>query len=277
LKVLAPFKPKIYSVKFELDKLKNIIIPAARDELLPRFTRVERQHKLDGSVLTEADLACQQSIAEQLQQQWPDTVFLGEEMTAEQQRELLKSDQPVWCLDPLDGTSNFASGIPYFCVSLALIQDGRVVLGVVYDPLRDEYFAADQEQGATFNGEALVVAKTDLSLKQTTAIIDFKRLTPELASRIVGDIPYASQRSFGSVALDWCWLALGRGHVYLHGRSNIWDYAAGNFIFNKAGGCSCTLEGESIFINELVPRSSVGAVDEVLFKAWASWIGINNK
>ena len=260
---------------YDLEKLKDIIVSAAREELLPRFTRVERQHKVDGSILTEADLAAQQTIAEQLQQHWPDTVFLGEEMTTEQQAEMLKSNQPIWCLDPLDGTSNFAAGIPYFCVSLALIQNGQVSLGIVYDPIRDEYFAAGQEQGATVNGEPLATVDTRLTLKQTSAIIDFKRLTPVLATRIVSEIPYASQRSFGSVALDWCWLAMGRGHVYLHGRSNIWDYAAGNFIFEKAGGHSCTLEGESIFINELVARSSVGAVDERLFKEWADWIGVN--
>ncbi len=260
---------------YDLEKLKDIIVSAAREELLPRFTRVERQHKVDGSILTEADLAAQQTIAEQLQQHWPDTVFLGEEMTTEQQAEMLKSNQPIWCLDPLDGTSNFAAGIPYFCVSLALIQNGQVSLGIVYDPIRDEYFAAGQEQGATVNGEPLATVDTRLTLKQTSAIIDFKRLTPVLATRIVSEIPYASQRSFGSVALDWCWLAMGRGHVYLHGRSNIWDYAAGNFIFEKAGGYSCTLEGESIFIDELTTRSSVGAVDERLFKEWADWIGVN--
>lgn len=260
---------------YDLKLLKDIIIPAAREELLPRFTKVERQQKVDGSILTEADLAAQKTIAVQLQQHWPDTVFLGEEMSADQQAELLKSDQPVWCLDPLDGTSNFAAGIPYFCVSLALIQNGQVSLGVVYDPIRDECFTADKQQGATVNGEPLVIVDSGLTLKQATAIVDFKRLTPELATRIVSDIPYASQRSFGSVALDWCWLAMGRGHIYLHGRSNIWDYAAGHFIFEKAGGKSCTLEGESIFINELVGRSSVGAMDEALFKAWTSWIGIN--
>lgn len=259
---------------YNLNKLKDIIIPAAREELLSRFTKVERQQKADGSILTEADLATQQRIAEQLKQCWPETVFLGEEMTAEQQAELLKSDRPIWCLDPLDGTSNFAAGIPYFCVSLALIQKSKVTLGIVYDPIRDECFSADHERGATLNGIPLVTANTGLSLKQATAIVDFKRLTPELATRIVSEIPYASQRSFGSVALDWCWLAMGRGHVYLHGRSNIWDYAAGNFIFNKSGGYSCTLAGESIFVDELMPRSSVGAVDESLFKEWTSWLSI---
>jgi len=259
---------------YDLNKLKEILISVAKEELLPRFTHVERHHKADGSILTEADLATQQRIAEQLQHYWPDTVFLGEEMTSEQQTELLKSDQPIWCLDPLDGTSNFAAGIPYFCVSLALIQNGKTTLGIVYDPMRDECFAANEEQ-ATFNNEPLTTFHSGLSLKQATSIIDFKRLTPELATRIVSDIPYASQRSFGSVALDWCWLAMGRGHIYLHGRSNIWDYAAGNYIFNKAGGHSCTLQGESIFIDELTPRSSVGAVDADLFREWTKYLEIN--
>ena len=110
-------------MSYDIDKLKNIIISTAREELLPRFSKVERLHKVDGSILTEADLSAQQSIADQLQQFWPETVFLGEEMGAQEQSELLKSKQPIWCLDPLDGTSNFAAGIPYFCVSLALVQN----------------------------------------------------------------------------------------------------------------------------------------------------------
>jgi myo-inositol-1(or 4)-monophosphatase len=262
-------------VTYDLQQLQTIIVLAAREELLPRFTRVEREHKADGSFLTEADLAVQKRIAEQLLQHWPDTVFLGEEMTAEQQAGLLASDKPVWCLDPLDGTSNFAAGIPYFAVSLALLEKGEVSLGIVYDPMRDECFAASKANGATLNGAPLQVPASGLDLKHATAIIDFKRLAPELAMRLVSEIPYASQRSFGSVALDWCWLAMGRSHVYLHGRSNIWDYAAGNFIFNTAGGHACTLEGEPLFVNALQARSSVGAVDESLFGEWTRWLGID--
>jgi len=257
---------------YDLNTLKNIVTSAAQEELLPRFTKVERGVKMDGSIITEADLACQQRIAEQLQHYWPETVFLGEEMTATAQSKLLKSNQPLWCLDPLDGTSNFANGIPYYSVSLALIQDGRVSLGMVYDPSRDECFAANHQQGATLNGKPLPRTDNRLSLEQATAIIDFKRIDPELSSRIVRKQPYASQRSFGSVALDWCWLAMGRGHVYLHGRSNIWDYAAGNFIFNLAGGHSCTLEGETIFVNALTPRSSIGATSATLFAEWKHWL-----
>jgi len=259
---------------YSLTALKDIIIPAAQEELLPRFARVERQHKRDGSVLTEADLAVQSRIAAQLLQQWPETVFLGEEMTVAEQTELLASGQPVWCLDPLDGTSNFAAGIPYFSVSLALLQQGEVLLGIVYDPVRDECFTASREQGARLNDGPLQVTQTGLELGQTTALIDFKRLDKALATRLVTQIPYASQRSFGSVALDWCWLAAGRCHLYLHGRSNIWDYAAGNFIFDAAGGYSTTLDGEAIFTHALTPRSSVAAVDQSLFEAWSEWLGI---
>jgi myo-inositol-1(or 4)-monophosphatase len=262
---------------YSLTVLKDIITTAAQDELLPRFARVERQHKRDGSVLTEADLAVQTRIAAQLQQQWPETLFLGEEMTTAEQAELLTSGQPVWCLDPLDGTSNFAAGIPYFCVSLALLQQGEVLLGMVYDPVRDECFTASGEQGAQLNGMPLRVVTTGLELGQTTALIDFKRLDSELATRLVTQIPYASQRSFGSVALDWCWLAAGRCHVYLHGRSNIWDYAAGQYIFTAAGGYSTTLDGEAIFTHALTPRSSVAAVDQSLFEAWTKWLGITPK
>jgi len=259
---------------YSLAVLQDMIIPAAREELLPRFTRVERQHKRDGSVLTEADLAVQSRLAVQLQQQWPETVFLGEEMTTADQAGLLASGQPVWCLDPLDGTSNFAAGIPFFSISLALLQQGEVLLGVVYDPVRDECFSASPTQGARLNGEPLRVKQTGLELEQTTALIDFKRLEKDLATRLVTAIPYASQRSFGSVALDWCWLAAGRCHIYLHGRSNIWDYAAGNMIFHAAGGYSCTLDGDAIFTHALTPRSSVAAVDQSLFSAWTEWLRI---
>ena len=263
------------SMPYSMDELQHNVVAAAKAELLPRFARVARQHKVDGSVLTEADLAMQARLAEVLLRQFPETVFLGEEMDAEKQKQLLQSDKPVWCLDPLDGTSNFAAGIPYFCVSLALLQQGKVVLGLVYDPLRDECFAADPEQRATLNGEPLATIESGLSLKQATALVDFKRLQPALSVKLVTATPYASQRSFGSVALDWCWLAAGRSHVYLHGRSNIWDYAAGNYVFLCAGGFASTLEGDPVFTHELIPRSAVAAVDQPLFAEWCACLGVS--
>lgn len=259
---------------YDLESLQAILIPAAREELLPRFARVERAKKADGSLLTEADLAVQARLGAELAERWPEITFLGEEMPAEEQSHLLQAGTPVWCLDPLDGTRNFAVGIPYFCLSLALVQDGQVVLGLVYDPVRDECFAARAGQGATLNGQPLTLQATGLGLNETTAIIDFKRLDPALSTRLVTDTPYSSQRSFGSSALDWCWLAAARGHLYLHGKQQIWDYAAGHLILQEAGGHAVTLAGEGVFINALQPRSAVAAVDHALFSAWMQWLGV---
>ncbi|MGD2112646.1 MAG: inositol monophosphatase [Gammaproteobacteria bacterium] len=258
----------------DLKALREIITSAGAAELLPRFARVERAHKADGSVLTEADLAVQARIAGQLQAGWPETVFLGEEMPADEQQALLESGKPAWCLDPLDGTRNFSSGIPYFCISLALLRGGAVALGLVYDPVRDECFAACRGEGAWLNEAPLSLEPCGLALKHTTALIDFKRLDGALATRLATEIPYASQRSFGSVALDWCWLAAGRCHLYLHGRAQLWDYAAGQLILGEAGGLSCTLHGEPVFTRALTPRSSVAAVDAPLFRAWRDWLGV---
>jgi myo-inositol-1(or 4)-monophosphatase len=260
------------AMKYELDKIKNIVIDAAQTVLMPYYSRVERSYKTDGSVVTEADHAMQHHLREQLLMLYPQTVLLGEEMSADEQAQILGSDIPIWCLDPLDGTNNFTCGIPYFSVSLALIMQGRVLLGIVYDPLRDECFAASREQGSSLNGQELKITEIGVQMRQAIAIIDFKRLSGELATRLVNEIPYASQRSFGSVALDWCWLAAGRGHLYLHGRSNIWDYAAGQFIFSRAGGYSSTLQGEPVFTDSLIPRSAIAAGDRDLFDAWSQWL-----
>lgn len=257
-----------------IEQLRQLLSTTAQEELLPRFTQVSHDYKPDGSLITEADVAVQECLREQLAARWPDIELLGEEMSREEQSALLASGRPLWCLDPLDGTRNFAGGIPFFSVSLALLEAGRVSLGLVYDPVRDECFAARRGEGASLNGQALKVPASGVTLKQSTALVDFKRLPADLAGRLAREAPYASQRSFGSVALDWCWLAAGRCQVYLHGSQKIWDYAAGHLIFHEAGGFSTTLEGEAVFVNALSPRSAVGAGEAAMFKAWTDWLGV---
>ncbi len=261
----------------QLERLQEMVRTAAQEELFPRFTHVGHDYKADGSLITEADLAIQKRLASQLAESWPEIGFLGEEMSEAEQTALLESGQPLWCLDPLDGTRNFAGGIPYFSVSLALLEEGGVSLGIVYDPIRDECFAAENGRGATLNGRPLSVPESGVSLAQCTSLIDLKRLPRALAARLATEAPYASQRSFGSVALDWCWLACGRCQVYLHGKQNIWDYAAGNLIFLEAGGFSSTLEGESVFVNALIPRTALGAGEAQMFRDWTHWLGVELK
>jgi myo-inositol-1(or 4)-monophosphatase len=254
------------------EKLEQIIREAAQQELLPRFNHVTRQLKGDGSIVTQADLAMQQRMIDMLQQRWPQIPLLGEEMTPEEQQQLLdQNDEGLWLLDPLDGTSNYAAGIPYFCVSLALMRRGEVELAIIYDPLRDEIFSAEKGKGAWLNGVQLKAPKATRPLKQGIALIDLKRLTSELAAKVASQPPYSSQRNLGSGALDWCYVATGRVDVYLHGGQKLWDYAAGQLILREAGGHSSTLNGEDVLLNELKQRSVVAAADEGNYRQWLDY------
>ncbi|CAL1240206.1 inositol monophosphatase family protein [Candidatus Methylocalor cossyra] len=252
-----------------LDDLIPLVQAIAREELLPRFNHAERRVKADGSIVTEADFAVQRRLAEALRQRYPELELLGEEMDPARQRELLgRLEQGLWCLDPLDGTSNFAAGFPFFCISLALLQGPEPVLGLVYDPLRDECFTAQRGRGAWLNGRVLRCRTADLPLSACLAAVDFKRLDPGRAAALACRPPYRSLRYLGSGALEWCWLAADRFQVYLHGRQKLWDYAAGALILTEAGGWATTLEGEPIFAPGLPPRSVVAAGDSRLHGQW---------
>lgn len=258
-----------------LTELERLLPPLVDGIMAKSQGAGEYTIKSDNSLLTMTDLRLQQALSDLLQQRWPDVSFLGEEMDAGEQQQIWESSKAgLWCLDPLDGTSNFAMGIPFYAVSLALIQNQQVVLGLVYDPVRRECFSAAKGQGAWLNGAALQKPPAPEKLADAMAIVDFKRLPAELARRLASEQPFRSQRSFGSVALDWCWLATGRGQVYLHGRQNIWDYGAGQLIFNEAGGKDCTLQGAAVNAVSLQPRSAVAALDAGLYAQWRAWLGV---
>ncbi len=260
----------------DIQKLNNIVRTAAREELLPRFEKVSHTFKADGSVLTEADLAMDSRLKTELHQAWPEIDFLSEEMEVAEQEQLLENSDKLWCLDPLDGTSNFAAGIPYFGVSLALIEKGQVTAGVIYDPILDECFSAVRNQGAMLNGKSLKVKPSGLPLKKAIALVDLKRLSPTLRNNIANHPPFHSQRNFGSCALEWAWMAAGRGHVYLHGGQKLWDLAAGTLLLEEAGGCCTTLEGETIFRPKMAARSVVSSSDTEMFPHWQDWLRSNS-
>lgn len=254
----------------------NLVIEAvktvARDEIMPRYLKVARQRKGDGSMFTEADIASQNALVAALVKiaNYP---VLGEEMPFELQKELWQAGaEGLWCIDPIDGTSNFVNGLPYFAVSVALMRQGRSVLGVVYDPVADEMFYAEAGKGAFLNGTQLPIKEYIPDLCHCMAGVDFKRISSKLAQQLASAPPYSSQRNYGASTLDWCYTAAGRFDVYLHGGQKLWDYAAGSLILEESGGIVSTLNQAEFWTDDVWQRSVVAARNAELFQAWHAWI-----
>lgn len=260
----------------DLELLSRLVRAAAKEELMSRFESVSADTKADGSLITEADIAMQDRLQRELARHWPQYALLGEEMSeADQEHLLASSGDGLWCLDPLDGTGNFAAGIPFFAVSLALISAGAVQAAVVYDPVRDECFSALLGHGAWLNQRPLRARKSPATLKDAMAMVDLKRLPDPLIRGIAKRSPFRSQRSFGSVALDWCWIAGGRCQVYLHGGQRLWDYAAGLLVMSESGavgGLLSDYQGDWSTRFSLAPRIAMAATHEDLLQQWRAWI-----
>lgn len=241
---------------------------------MPRYLKVAHQRKVDGSLLTEADVAAQNALLKRLQAIAPYPV-LGEEMTeAEQQAVWEMGGEAFWCVDPIDGTSNFVNGLPYFAISVALVRDRKSVLGVVFDPAANEAFHAIEGQGAFLDGERLPIKNPPTELQRCMAGIELKRIDRELAGRLAFEHPFSSQRNLGASTLDWCYLAAGRMHVYLHGGQKIWDYAAGCLILREAGGAACALDGSDFQSADPWNRSVLAALTPGLLSQWREWVGV---
>lgn len=245
----------------------------AAEEIMPRYLKAVHHHcKSDGSLCTEADMAAQAALGRKLQGILNAPV-LGEEMPADEQHAIWNAgNDGFWCIDPIDGTSNFVRGLPYFAVSVALLREGESVLGVVYDPVADEVFAAERDKGVFLNGERLPVRPAPESLAQALVSVDLKRLDLKLVERLSTQPPYCSQRNFGASALDWCYVAAGRFDAYLHGGQKLWDYAAGALILREAGGHACCIGSDDFAQGDIWQRSVVAAQDEKLFNDWKRWI-----
>lgn len=259
----------------DIEKLASLVKIAAQEILLKDFGHSEFEYKDDGSVVTPADFAMQDRLEKELKQHWPGYSILGEEMSEQQQLAVIDTGEAYWCIDPLDGTSNYAAGLPFFAVSIALIINRQQQLGLIYDPVRDEMFTAIKGQGAFLNGRSLDPSQMKFTdNKPVVAEIDLKRLPEKLVVKLVTEKIFASQRNMGSSAIDWCWMAAGRFDIYLHGGQKLWDYAAGSLIFAEAGGRSVSLDDEAVFRGQLEVRSVLACYDDKLFKYWYEWIGI---
>lgn len=255
-----------------LEQLENLIPDASDNILEPLFRQTTAQTKSDGSIVTEADMAMQESLTGLLKTIDEDIVMLGEEMSADQQAAIIHSDKAYWCLDPVDGTNNFHHGVPLFAVSLALVMEGEVQIGLVYDPVRRELFSASAESELRINGQTVIRPQQPEQMNRCLASVDFKRLNADMKLRLFKEMPFKSQRNIGTCALEWAWLAAGRTQMLLHGGEKLWDYAAGTLLLRQGGGFSCTDQGDAVFNNTLQPRPVIAASYRNLHQQWYQFL-----
>ncbi len=230
------------------DNISSLLQKAGETIIMPAFKEQAATNSIkeDGSVVTETDMKCQQFLQDELLRLYPDIAFLGEEMSQDEQLKQLNSGGRFWCVDPLDGTSNFTIPLPHFASSLALIEDGKPLFACIHDPLLLETFTAASGGGAWLNN-APIHASPQSQLAYAVGFIDFKRLQPDTAAMLATKKIFRSQRNIGTCALEWAWLAAGRAHFIIHGGEKIWDYSAGSLIAKEAGSVVTDFEGRDPF------------------------------
>lgn len=201
-------------------------------EYFHQHVRVE--YKGEADLVTVADRKSEALIRERIRKQWPSHDILGEE-----QGLVDTGSEYRWYVDPLDGTTNFAHGFPVFCVSMALEHKGKRIAGVVYDPTRNELFAAGQGSGVTLNGQRIHVSRT-AKLEECLVATGFpshkRHKNPNIFFYHQITLRTHGVRRAGSAALDLCDVACGRFDGFWEFNLNPWDTAAGVLIVEEAGG-----------------------------------------
>ena len=199
-------------------------------------------------LLTIADIKAEQAILCVIKEYFPGHNFLAEEQSYD------KTDSEyTWIIDPLDGTNNFACGMPIFCASIALMHNHEMNLGVIYDVIHNELFCAQKNQGAFLNGKRIRVSRAD-TLDKSLLITGFYYSRGEemietlqtikrfFHQRIVG------LRRLGAAALDLCYIACGRASGFWEFELSPWDFAAGKLLIEEAGGKVTGKSGEKVTI-----------------------------
>ncbi|HMO18957.1 MAG TPA: inositol monophosphatase family protein [Oligoflexia bacterium] len=208
------------------------------------------EEKSPANLVTEADIKTEQVIIEAIKREFPDHEFLGEEGSK------ASTDAPhLWIIDPIDGTNNFAHGIPHSGISIAYAENGEVLAGVVYQPFSDEMFAASKGCGATLNGKpikATNVATISQAMVATGFYYDYRPdITWGLKTiELLIKNECHGVRRFGAASLDLCYVASGRFDAYYELRLNAWDFAAGMLIAREAGSKVTNVSGQDLTLKD---------------------------
>ena len=217
--------------------------------------RFKVREKAPADLVTEADLASQETIRQMLLAAFPDHSFLGEEDTH-------SSDTPAetgstsderpefrWIVDPLDGTTNYVHGLNGFCVSVALERKGDIIAATVFDPVSGECYTAEAGNGAFLNGQPIRTSNTS-QIGEALVAVSFSpkvyRSSPEVAAFVQVLEEAQAIRRLGSAALNLSYLAAGRLDAYWASSIKIWDVAAGILLLKEAGGTITAIDGSPL-------------------------------
>lgn len=242
-----------FPTQTQLDSLKDTAVEAATaaGRILQEYSRsgFRIEYKNAVNLVTDADRKSEQAVIDIIRNRYPHHDVLAEERGMD-----TGGRSPYrWVIDPLDGTTNFAHGFPMYCVSIGLEHEGRMVLGVILDPTRQELFTAVAGQGATLNGTSIRVSKTsalDAALLVTGFAYDIRESTHN-------NLDYFSRfclrargvRRTGSAALDLCYVAAGRFDGFWEMKLHPWDVAAGSLMVTEAGGRMSDFSGGNFSID----------------------------
>ena len=231
----------------------NFAIQVARDAgnlLIQRLGAAQISNKGDIDLVTEADIAAEELIIDRIRSHYPLHAILAEESGEAVSIDPGRNEWK-WIIDPLDGTTNYAHGYPCFCVSIAVEQAGVLEVGVIYDPMRNETFAAERGHGATLNERRIRVSNIE-DLNQAMLCTGFPydvRARPDFARDFSKFTLHAQAvRRDGSAALDLAYVACGRFDGFWEDGLNAWDTAAGALLINEAGGRITNFDDEPLDI-----------------------------
>ncbi len=247
------------TVNFEYVPLMSEIAREAGSLLMEYFhRRVKIEYKGDADLVTEADRASEKLILQRIRAQWPSHDVIGEEGA-----KIESGSDYRWYIDPLDGTTNFAHSYPVFCVSLGLAFQGKRHAAVLYDPTRDELFAAERAKGAFLNGQKIEVSKVS-KLAQSLVSTGFpshkRHKNPNIFFYHQLTLRTHGVRRAGSAALDLASVACGRYDGFWEFNLNAWDTAAGILIVEEAGGKVTGFQGQPLAIADRDVMATNGLV-----------------
>lgn len=249
--------------------LKNTLlqaINAGAGEILRFFNKDFKISNKEGvnNLVTEADHASEKAILDVIKSQFPDHYIIAEETG-----KIIQDSNYKWIVDPIDGTVNFAHGIPINCVSIGIEHSGEIIMGAVYNPHLNELFFAEKGKGATLNDEPIHVSDQTEVIKACLVTgfpytyINIPNGPLEIFERFIRKgVPV---RRLGSAAIDLCWVACGRFDGFYEHKLEAWDSAAGYLIVEEAGGKVTDLEGKKFSVYQHKVLATNGKIhDEML-------------